>query len=397
MHDEPTFYFSGLDRAEYLAVLSREGGAGMVSARHALSPALLRATMETYREVPLVLDSGLRKHHTLEDYADLLAYLARRYPRRYRWYASYDVPGDQVASEEHYRTLTSIVPELRPDILWIYQARWQPRAERLHRLERLTIAAREHTLVGIGGMVPIIRASKAHAQTVLLEIGEALLACYPTRAHVFGVSSPELLLWLRAQPWLASVDSSRWLAGWKGREVICTTGEQRLARALGIALSAEECAALSVRSMRSWLDPRATPALALPGMGQRDLPRDGAAGGADVDRLLLHYRGRRARFTYPPPPPGDRIGLYLPLFAVSRREYGLIPWGDPLHLSQASEFGVIWDILPGDPQPPPGQAFLMDGQPKSGLYSHDDHPMLTGLCHYPLPLALAVARALVPC
>jgi hypothetical protein len=397
MHDDPTFYFSGLDRVEYLSVLSREGGAGMVSAAHALSPGLLRATMETYREVPLVLDSGLRKSHTLEDYADLIAYLSHHYPGRYRWYASYDVLGDQEASEEQYRTLTSILPEVRHDILWLYQARWLPRAERLRRLERLALAARQHTLVGIGGMVPIIQGGTAHALTILQEIGEVLLSSYPTRAHVFGVSSPDLLLWLRAQPWLDSVDSSRWLAGWKGREIICSSGEQRKARALGIPLTAEECGALNVRSMRGWLDPCATPALALPGMGQSDLPPASAASQAVLARLLVRYQGRSALFTSPPPSPRERIGLYLPLFAVYRREYGLIPWGESGQISPASEFCVIWDVQPGDPKAAEGQEFLMDGRPKTGLYSHDEHPMLTSLCHYPLHLALAVAKALVPC
>lgn len=397
MHDDPTFYFSGLDRAEYLAVLSREGGAGMVSASHALSPSLLRATMETYREVPLVLDSGLRKYYTLEDYADLIAYLSRHYPGRYRWYASYDALGDQVASEEHYRTLTSIVPELRHDILWIYQARWLPRTERLRRLERLTHASRQHTQVGIGGLVPIIKHNLAHALTVLQEIGEALLASYPTQAHVFGVSSPELLLWLRAQPWLASVDSSRWLAGWKGREIILSSGEQRRAQSLGLPLTAEECGALNVRSMRGWLDPCATPALALPGMWQSDLPPASAASQAGVARLLLRHKGRTALFTYAPPSPSESLGLYLPLFTVYRREYGLIPWGEPEQFGPASDFCVIWDVQPGDPKVAEGQEFLMDGRPKTGLYSHDEHPMLASLCHYPLHLALAVAKALVPC
>jgi len=68
---------------------------------------------------------------------DLIASLSRHDPGPYRWYESLAVLGDQEASEEQYRTLTDIVPELRHDILWIYQARWLMRAERLRRLERL--------------------------------------------------------------------------------------------------------------------------------------------------------------------------------------------------------------------------------------------------------------------
>jgi hypothetical protein len=396
MQNDPTFYFSAVDRASSLGVLAREGGAGMVSAAHALSPGLLRATTEMYREVPLVLDSGLRKSYTLEDYTDLIAYLSRHYPGRYRWYASYDVLGQQEASDEGYQTLVSLLPELRQDILWIFQARWAERGERLRRLERLALAARGHTLVGIGGLVHILRRSPAHAFTILQEIGEVLLAYYPTRAHIFGVSSPELLLWLRAQPWLESVDSSRWLAAGKAREVILATGLQRKADALGLPLSSEECAALNVRTMRGWLDPCASPALALPGMRLAGVSPAPVASRADVARLLLRYKGRRALFTFPPAR-AAMDGLYLPLFSVYRREYGLIPWGNPAGVGLTTEFCIIWDVESADPPVPAGQEFLMDGLPKTGLYSHDEHPQGTGLCHFPLPVALTVAKALVPC
>jgi hypothetical protein len=80
MQNDPTFYFSAVDRAEYLGVLAREGGAAMVNAARALSPVLLQAAMGEYLEVPLVLDSGLRKSLSLEDYTDLIAHLARHYP-----------------------------------------------------------------------------------------------------------------------------------------------------------------------------------------------------------------------------------------------------------------------------------------------------------------------------
>ena len=397
MRNDPTFYFSGVDRAEHLGVLAREGGAGMVSATHALSPAMLQAAMGKCLGVPLVLDSGLRKSCSLEDYADLIAFLARYYPGRYRWYAAYDAVGDQQASEERYRELVSILPELRSDILWIYQARWAAPGERRRSLERLAHAARQHTLLGIGGLVPILRRDLSHALTVLQEVGEVLLAYYPTRAHVFGVSSPELLLWLRTQPWLESVDSSRWLAGWRAREVILPSGEQRQAGAIGLPLSAEECAALSVRAMRGWLDPLSSPTLALPGLRLAAFAPPSPSGQADAARLLLRYQGRKALFSYRFPCPCSRPGLYLPLFTVSGREYGLIPWNEPERFDPAGEVCLIWDAQPGDPPVPQGQEFLMDGRPKTGLYSHDDHPQLAGLCHYPLPLALAVARALVPC
>lgn len=394
----PIFYFSGVDRAKHVQLLAREGAAGMVNAAQARSPGLLAALME-YPEVPVVLDSGWHKSLSLEEYIRLLTYLEDSLPGRFGWYSSYDIEKSQQASDACYRELVRRLPHLRTRILWMFHLTWGTKDERMRQVERLSTARSTWQPVGIGGLVPILRRSAPEARQFLQEIG-TVLGDFSLPAHVFGLSSPQVLFWLRTQPWVASVDSSRWLAASKSGEVVLLDGSQRSVKRLNLPLTQEEIAAVNIRVMRSWLDP-----LSAPQMGMWVNRPDGGRGGAgksahatqeDLLKWLLSYHSRTSWFQENGSlPESGHWTIYTPLFSIAGREYGLKLWGGGTATTPASEWSVIWSVLPGDPPISPNRFFLIDTRQASGIYSHDEisDPCL---CRYPLHLAVAVARAMAP-
>jgi hypothetical protein len=395
----PRLYFSGVDRAEHLRILSQEGGAGMISADVARSPSLL-AAVRAYPDVPLVVDSKWRKSCSFGEYADLLAYLDSSLPGRFAWYASYDV-ACQEASDTYYNELIRRLPYLHAKILWIFRLTWGTREERLRQVERLYQARKTWQPVGLGGLVPILRRSTGEALQLLQEVGEVLgELSLPT--HGLGVSSPDVLFWLRTQPWLESVDSSRWLVAWRGREVALLDGTQRRVADLSLPLTAEECARINIRAMQGWLNPLATPQLALwqglPEKETQEAVRQEVEPSASerMDRWLLTHHSRIVRHHQcGTSPDTGSLCTYVPLFTVAGREYGLMEWEMGTTLPPPSAWSVIWDGFPDGPFSQENQRFLIDNQLKSGLYSHDDayYPCLS---RFSLPIAIAVAKAMSP-
>ena len=226
----PLGLHSGADREAYLSLLAKERAAALIHAQHARQPKLLAMLHRLQQEHGMffALDAGYRKKMTLEQYAALLNSLQEQVPNLFRWYAAYDEIGDPVATQVFYDQLLFLCPACRDKIVWIFQCQRGTRAERMLSLQRLEAMCRRQaarrqagSLIGIGGIVPIVRHSVADALTVLQEVGEVLNAFFPwVQAHVFGPSSWELLFFLRTQLWVASLDSSKWLIGWKAREVL---------------------------------------------------------------------------------------------------------------------------------------------------------------------------------
>ena len=234
------YYFSGIDRASFIDLLSSEGAAGMVNARNATQPAML-AAYQRWPEVPLVLDSGAFQGVTdVTWYAEVVHEVGDRFV----WVANLDVIGDQAASDRNWRRLYKM--DCEP--VWIYQV------EGGASLGRLEKEVDGKSIVGIGGLVPVIKRSVDEAMYLIETIGEILQPW--TKGHFFGVSSARILTEFGHEPWFASADSQAWLSGMKARELFTRDGRRVRCDDLGLELSREECARQNVRQVHRWLSGR---------------------------------------------------------------------------------------------------------------------------------------------
>ncbi len=239
----PTLICSGVDRPDLVALLAKVGVVGMVNAQDACQPKLLEA-YGSFPTLPLYLDSGAFQGHT-----DLLGYrkVIEQIGQRFVWVANLDAIGDPRQSDANYRALVkALPPHLADKVLWIYQG---------GSLVNLAAHARERALVGIGGVVPIIMEQGVDAAlTYLKQVGE-VIGREDAQAHIFGVGSPYLLQALAREEWVLSVDTSKWLLGYKAQELLLASGQHRSATQLGLRLSRAECAANNIRVLHEWLNP----------------------------------------------------------------------------------------------------------------------------------------------
>ncbi len=235
----PLYIHSGINRPDLLSLLDEEAAPGMVNVQVVHEPRLQWA-FERYARVPLFLDSGFRRKMDVSSYVRLI----ERYGQRFRWIANLDHLFDQQASDGNYREITSQLrsTELCSKILWIYQG---------GKLADLQARAREHRLVGIGGCVlRMLRDGVEETLAWLMRIGE-VLAGVDAKAHIFGVGNKSMISRLCDQPWLASLDSSKWLLAYRAHVVLLPSGESRRAT----ELSRRECAARNIRVIQNWLRP----------------------------------------------------------------------------------------------------------------------------------------------
>ena len=235
----PLYIHSGVNRPDLLSLLDEEGVLGMVNIQVVREPRLQWA-FRRFAGVPLFLDSGFRSKMDVSSYVRLI----ERYGQHFRWIASLDHLFDQQASDDNYRQITSQLcdAELRSKILWIYQG---------GKLADLQAHARDHPLVGIGGCVlRMLRDGVEATLAWLMRIGEVLVEV-GAKAHVFGVGNKQMLSRLCEQPWLASLDSSKWLIAYRAHAVLLPSGECIRAT----ELSRRECAARNIRVIESWLQP----------------------------------------------------------------------------------------------------------------------------------------------
>jgi len=239
----PMLICSGVNRPDQVELLAREGVAGMVNALEACQLKLVEAYAR-FPDLPLYLDCGAFQGNTnLAGYQRVI----ERVGERFCWVANLDVIGDARQSDANYSALVNgLPPHLASKVLWIFQG---------GSLADLEARAREHTLVGIGGIVRVIVNEGLDAALIYLRrIGEVLQRA-GARAHGFGIGSPYLLGALGDQGWLCSIDTSKWLIAYKAMELLLATGEYRNATQLGLRLSRAECAANNIRVLKEWANP----------------------------------------------------------------------------------------------------------------------------------------------
>lgn len=232
------YYFSGIDRPQFIELLAREGAAGMVNAKQALQPAMLEAYLR-WPDVSLVLDSGaFQGNIDLAGYAEVI----RRIGERFLWFANLDVIGDQAKSDLNWSSLCEI--GLEP--LWVYQVEG---GKDLEYLKRQAYALK---FIGVGGLVPVIKRGVTKASELVGNIGEVLRSVGAT-AHFFGVGSPVILREYSNKPWFSSADSQAWLSGFKAQELIREDGARVSSTGFGLRLTKSECAAQNVRQIHGWM------------------------------------------------------------------------------------------------------------------------------------------------
>jgi hypothetical protein len=243
------FYFSGIDRASFVELLSQEGASGMVNAAYAGGTSMLEA-YDRYEEVKLALDSGSPQgNKDLSGYASLI----KRIGSRFEWIANLDVIGDQEASDENWRTLK----RLGANPLWIYQARGGKEIDWIAQYS-------DERMIGVGGLVPIVSNDANKACDLIGKIGRTL-EFYGMKAHFFGVSSPLILREFAKSNWFSSADSQSWLSGIKSRELIRENGSRVKATEFGLKLTQMECAAQNIRQIHNWMSADSLQLSFLPG------------------------------------------------------------------------------------------------------------------------------------
>ena len=233
--------FSGIDRPSHLDLLAAEHATGMINITHALQPKLQQAYMQQSL-VPLVLDS----YHYPRDIQAFIATI-EQIGSFFRWISNLDVIGDQRASNHHFEYLQAhLVSSLLQKVLWILQPDGS--------LEELEDMAHRRQLVGIGGIVPMLK-QQGHERVFryLMAVGERLMHV-GAQAHVFGLVSPSIIFRIRSEPWLASLDSSKWTVAYRAKEVLRMSGTgQCRASDLGLFLTPDEIALNNMRVMHFWL------------------------------------------------------------------------------------------------------------------------------------------------
>jgi len=248
-----SIFFSGVDRPAHLSLLVAERAAGMINANNAMQPKLQQAYGRKL-PIPLALDSpAFQGKGDIAEYVDIVEQVGSHFI----WISNLDVVSNQSASNRNFEYLQShLSPHLRDKILWIYQG---------GSLSELEDMAQRRKLVGIGGLVFLLR--QRGRETVLRylsRIGECLSRAN-AQAHVFGIGSPHILFCIRNEGWLASTDSSKWLIAYKASEVLRVdgVGQCSISR-LGLQLTTQEMAANNIRVMRIWMIPCGIAQLSLP-------------------------------------------------------------------------------------------------------------------------------------
>lgn len=332
-----TLFFSGIDRPAHLSLLAAEQAAGMMNATNAMQPQLYQAYTRPL-PIPLVLDSGaFQGQRDITRYCEIIEQVGKHF----LWISNLDVMFDQTASNRHFEYLqTHLSPHLRSKILWVFQP-----GGSFHELESM---AQHRRLIGIGGLVPLLK--KQRHETVLRDLfslGERLLSV-GAQAHVFGLSSPSIIFRIRNEAWLASIDSSKWLIAYRASKIVRTSGTgQCRASELGLCLTPQEMAANNIRVMRFWL---LAPSVQLPLFEEIDAFLDEPEEetlisqfivllqGTSDDAFLEHFAGQVVGLDG-----GDEEGdLFYSLFGSAVLEDDLVRWCENAQCSGDLTSYDIW-------------------------------------------------------
>jgi predicted hotdog family 3-hydroxylacyl-ACP dehydratase len=174
--------------------------------------------------------------------------------------------GDPVQTARNDAALRAALPTgFQKKLLWIYQGGDDG-------LEELSKQAKRFGFVGIGGIASRIRAQGSEVTLAYLRRVGQVLTSVGAQAHVFGSGSARILQALGQMSWVCSIDTSRWLLGYRTHTLLLLSGEQRRATELGVCLTSRECAANNIRILQHWLQEKklsATRPLASSGRGAR--------------------------------------------------------------------------------------------------------------------------------
>jgi hypothetical protein len=217
------FFFSGLESQAELRMITQGG------ATHVLvDPHQYRALGGLPDGFRVALDSGAYRHFKRGSQLDVNTWqrnLENLPLERFDWITAPDVIGDPERTWQHWQRVRHL-----PKILPVYP--WGDGRERLLRY------LEDAPVVGIGGLVPLVRskignrprtkAEQAARERVLEELVK-LCSAHPCRFHAFG------LAWVKAinhlAPYLVSTDSSKWLSGRRYRKAITLTRAGKLGEA----------------------------------------------------------------------------------------------------------------------------------------------------------------------
>lgn len=264
-NSQSRYYHSGINRRLYLRWVAEERQrtdmdiGAMVNAESADQPALLQAYVD-YPNVPLVLDSGAYQQagKTVSDYVGVLTRIDEHLKmhgeggvtERFEWVANLDVI-EGIGTGDHFFALR----EQGIEPLWVAHATAGRKEARTGRALRpppeQAFELRKGMTIGIGGLVPIIKAERRTAARVIERIGR-WLERQGLRGHFFGVGACPLLKQFSGAEWFESADSAKWLQGQKGRKLYLSDGGSIRAQAQGLRLSRAECARQNLRQIGRW-------------------------------------------------------------------------------------------------------------------------------------------------
>lgn len=286
------YYHSGVNSYDLFALLDQEGVAGMVNANCVMQPSIQRA-LEDFPDVPLVLDSGAYQGmDDLDAYVEVL----RHVHNRFEWCAGLDDLQSQWVTNERYLELTGLYFF---NALWVYQLEGGEPSSHI-RWARANLLTPGANLIGIGGCVAY---GKRHGQAALMrrieKIGQELSQT-SLRAHFFGIGAPPVLQAFAGAEWFASADSTKYLAGKKGRKLYRLDGSTISAQKAGLALTQIQCAQQNIRQIERWAR----------GAGSAADPATQAAGAAPL------FQAQQAL----PTSTGDSAPLHQPPVATPRLE-----------------------------------------------------------------------------
>jgi len=244
------YYHSGVNRGLFLSWIEAENQRGMnagamVNARSAAQPALLRAYQN--HDVPVVMDSGaFQGDMTLGRYLRTIERIERDGMRRsvydrMDWLAVLDEIGGTDVGETNYERMRQ-----RHGIAPLYVHQVNAHKVNAHPVNRHKLSGRDNLvfvhamlgpseMIGIGGLVPLIRRDVSAACRVIEDIGAALES-HQRNAHFFGVGARSILAEFAGESWFASADSQKWLAGQKARKVYRSDGRYLMVKKAGLKL-----------------------------------------------------------------------------------------------------------------------------------------------------------------
>lgn len=202
----------------YLSGIAGKGEFGMINAADTQLPLLVDPVdlkQVTDWHGSLALDSGAYRAFKKETTIDINHYLDAAHSRAFDFVVAPDVIGNPQQTLENWLAVKDIGLNLVPT--------WEWGADQSFLRRYLD----EAPLVGIGGLVPIMRLKNKGPERkikdqMLIELSQ-LCQQFPNRFHIFGLN------WLWAieslQDCIASGDSSKWLDGARYAHVIFTNSK----------------------------------------------------------------------------------------------------------------------------------------------------------------------------